>query len=192
MESRKRKEVAHGTANAYSNHGCRCDACREANTKHVDSWRKRYPDHVPKTEIVHGTPYAYESRQCRCDSCKEAASKKLRDWRAKNPDNPKYRKRWYDKLRKEVLDHYGAQCACCGEKRFQFLALDHKNGDGNKHRKELGSKSMYAWAKSNDYPEMFQVLCHCCNMAKGFYGACPHESERTADFGLRFPGETLI
>lgn len=30
------------------------------------------------------------------------------------------------------------------------------------------------WLKKNDYPKGFQILCHNCNMSKGFYGYCPH------------------
>lgn len=32
------------------------------------------------------------------------------------------------------------------------------------------------WLRRNNYPNGFQVLCHNCNMAKGFYGKCPHQS----------------
>lgn len=67
-------------------------------------------------------------------------------------------------------------CRCCGEATLEFLALDHVNGSGNKHRKEVGTLAMADWAKRNNYPPgLFQVLCHNCNLAKGFYGRCPHQ-----------------
>jgi hypothetical protein len=28
----------------------------------------------------------------------------------------------------------------------------------------------------NEFPDGFQVLCHNCNLAKGYYGECPHNS----------------
>ena len=31
------------------------------------------------------------------------------------------------------------------------------------------------WMIKNNFPKGFQVLCHNCNLAKGFYGKCPHE-----------------
>jgi hypothetical protein len=78
-----------------------------------------------------------------------------------------------------ILNHYGngnPHCVCCGESHFQFLALDHINGGGSKHRKEVGNGTMlYAWIIRNNFPEMFQILCHNCNSAKGFYGQCPHK-----------------
>lgn len=78
-------------------------------------------------------------------------------------------------MRREVIDHYGGACVCCGEREFGFLALDHINGGGAKHRREIGNKRMYQWAKKNNYPDILQVLCHNCNQAKHIYGKCPHE-----------------
>lgn len=77
-----------------------------------------------------------------------------------------------------MLDHYGGHCACCGEGAFEFLALDHINNDGQAHREEVGSGArMVEWIIKNDYPPIFRVLCHNCNQARGYYGACPHERE---------------
>lgn len=84
------------------------------------------------------------------------------------------------KLRREALEAYGGEipeCVCCGEDIPAFLALDHIDGGGAAHRREIGSRNsntMFLWAKRNGYPPIFQVLCHNCNMAKGFYGRCPH------------------
>ena len=73
---------------------------------------------------------------------------------------------------------YGAACKCCGETEHRFLALDHINGGGFKHRKSLGiprnGTAFYSWVAKNNYPPELQILCHNCNMAKGFYGSCPH------------------
>lgn len=105
---------------------------------------------------------------------------KMRRWRAKHWKSSKeYQRKWKQALRREVLDHYGGACACCGETELAFLSLDHKNGGGTKHRQELGLRgaAIWAWVKREGYPDMFQVLCHNCNQAKGYYGACPHEEE---------------
>jgi hypothetical protein len=87
-------------------------------------------------------------------------------------------------LKREVLSHYGdCICACCGESNIEFLQIDHINNDGAAHRKSLGSSRLcghkfYRWLKRNGFPTGFQVLCSNCNMAKGFYGECPHERLR--------------
>jgi hypothetical protein len=73
-----------------------------------------------------------------------------------------------------VFNHYGHHCVCCGETEPKFLAIDHVKGGGAKHRRAIGSSNIYPWLIKNKYPKGFQVLCHNCNMAKGFYGKCPH------------------
>lgn len=89
-------------------------------------------------------------------------------------------KRYRVKTRLATLRHYSQGepvCRCCNETTLEFLALDHIDGGGNAHRKSIrptGQASMYEWAKRNGYPPIFQVLCHNCNLAKGFYGRCPH------------------
>lgn len=84
-------------------------------------------------------------------------------------------------LRLTILAHYGGQCFCCGERRFEFLSLDHINGGGTKHRQSINTQGGWhfcRWIKKNNFPEGFQILCHNCNLAKGFYGRCPHERDR--------------
>jgi hypothetical protein len=82
-------------------------------------------------------------------------------------------------MRQEVLDRYGRECACCGESIEMFLCVDHVNGGGNQHRKEIGvgSVRLYSWLKQNGWPDEFQILC--CNCNAGKYkngGVCPHEA----------------
>lgn len=87
-------------------------------------------------------------------------------------------KRLRNEFRISILNRYGGKCACCGITEPKFLAIDHIDGGGNKHRKSLKSKggsAFYAWLRRSGYPTGFQVLCHNCNMAKGFYGKCPHK-----------------
>jgi len=92
-------------------------------------------------------------------------------------------------LRWEVLTRYSdtlfPRCACCGEMTYEFLAIDHINNDGAAHRKSLSKtgrglgSGLYPWLKQHGFPAGFQVLCHNCNMAKGFYGLCPHQAVKS-------------
>lgn len=122
---------------------------------------------------------------------KEKRNKYIRGYYATHKDQYKARrlahqeqrravaKLYVERLRKTVLDHYGGKCTCCGETEPHFLCIDHINGGGSQHRKIIGGgKSTYKWLIANNYPEGFQVLCHNCNMAKGFYGICPHKLEK--------------
>ena len=82
------------------------------------------------------------------------------------------------KLRKVVLEHYGGnppKCDCCGENYIEFLAIDHINGGGKKHRKIIGFAHIYEWLIKNNFPKGFRILCHNCNSALGYYGYCPHQ-----------------
>lgn len=130
--------------------------------------------------------------------CKECSHLERKKHIAKDPKSyslklEKYRKEHREHLNElhklaarrnheKVINFYGGKCACCGESRFEFLALDHINGDGGKLRKNgihpKTGKGLYAWIIRNNYPDIFQLLCHNCNFAKGAYGACPHEQER--------------
>lgn len=87
----------------------------------------------------------------------------------------------YIKDRIKALTFYGnnpPKCICCNETEIKFLVLDHINNDGKIHRLEIKERNIYQWLKSKKYPvelkERLQVLCHNCNMAKQFYGKCPH------------------
>ncbi len=121
-------------------------------------------------------------------NCKECRKEKSTIWKMLNPlknleyvrkynkTHPEVKSKQKDKRRSDrliVLEHYGGCCACCGESRFEFLAIDHIEGNGNKHRKETTSH-MARWIVKNNFPNGFRILCHNCNQALGVYGYCPH------------------
>jgi hypothetical protein len=85
------------------------------------------------------------------------------------------------KLREEVIQAYGGpRCMCCGETERAFLCIDHVNGGGYQHRKEIGTGSFYRWLRKNGFPTGFQVLCFNCNMGKLLNGGvCPHQARAT-------------
>ena len=89
----------------------------------------------------------------------------------------KYKERHIEQ-RKRILAKYGGKCACpgCGETRFEFLAIDHKNGNGDADRLRCGGASnLYALLDKSPVLEGYRLLCHNCNCARGFYGYCPHD-----------------
>ena len=83
----------------------------------------------------------------------------------------------FDVLKKKVFAHYGNKCICCGDSHWEFLTMDHVDGGGHKHRKEVVGSHLYAWLKRNNFPPGFQLMCMNCNFAKGIFGKCPHVSE---------------
>ena len=108
--------------------------------------------------------------------CRDCCSKYNANFRETHRESlKKYYKDWYKNVKLEVFGHYSNKCVCCGENIIEFLCIDHMEGNGNKHRRELNESSIYSWLKRNNYPKGFQVLCYNCNMAKGFFGECPHK-----------------
>jgi hypothetical protein len=108
------------------------------------------------------------------------------------------------KRRLEALIHYGGNpptCACCGEKALEFMTIDHINGGGSRHRRELGiaariggeskgsgADTFWWWLKRNNYPSGFRVLCMNCNFSLGHRGYCPHRPEEKSLNSLRALG----
>ena len=83
-------------------------------------------------------------------------------------------------LRSEMIAAYGSKCSCCGEKAWEFLTLDHINGDGAKHRRETNRRGnrLYALLKKQGWPKKaYRLLCMNCNFAIGRCGYCPHKGK---------------
>ncbi len=105
--------------------------------------------------------------------------------RPENKEHTKeYGKRYYKIQRKtmkeKIFNHYGKKCVCCGESQPEFLVMDHINGGGNKHLKEIGRANFYKWLIKNNFPKEFQTLCFNCNFAKSHLGCCPHQKKEVA------------
>ena len=80
------------------------------------------------------------------------------------------------KCRREILEKYGGKCICCGEQQIEFLAIDHIYGGGKIDRGEGTGMKFYLQLQRQPRRDDLQLLCHNCNLAKGFYGACPHKN----------------
>lgn len=101
----------------------------------------------------------------RCDAC----AKQLSDYqKARQVDH-----------RALVFGHYGTACTCCGEREPMFLVIDHINGGGTKHRKEVGAGTrFYQWLIKNGLPDGYQVHCASCNHGRRMNGGvCPHKQQ---------------
>lgn len=87
-------------------------------------------------------------------------------------------KSYHRSLKNRVIEAYGGKCACYGEKRIEFLSIDHPNNNGQEDRKKRGkgglSGAFYRSLIRDGFPEGYQVACYNCNMAWAFFGYCPH------------------
>lgn len=72
----------------------------------------------------------------------------------------------YKEKKSAIINAYGDMCVFCGEDEYIKLTIDHKNGNGNKHRKEMTTNIYdYLYNHKVNYDE-YQVLCYNCNCSK--------------------------
>lgn len=82
-------------------------------------------------------------------------------------------------VKRAVMDYYSGgknRCECCGESELEFLTIDHPNGGGSAHRKELGGGYNFYVSLLRLRPTGLRVLCMNCNMATKGGRVCPHKS----------------
>jgi len=128
--------------------------------------------------------HGYFASQCR--ACRRITRKPVwaKQHAKRTPEESRLAANQYSRrLREEVIEAYGHKCACpgCTVTKFEFLAVDHIHGGGKAHREQISSgkcgTKFYRWLRDKGFPkDEFQLLCHNCNCAKGFYGKCPHQS----------------
>ena len=86
-------------------------------------------------------------------------------------------KHWV-RLKAAAFDAYGGSACCgCDEDDFEILEIDHINGGGTAHRRQIGQAEIYRWLRNNNYPEGFRVLCPTCN--KKAHRSIPLPNETT-------------
>ena len=166
----------------------KCSFC-----KAVKMYAEFYPDKRAshglssqcKTCINRGNHERYKRRR-RNDLIGERrkAREWMASWRKRNPEkHHESNRKYFRELRRQALVAYGGEdpsCACCGQFGIEFLAIDHINGGGTKHRDTVGlGARFFIWLKSQEYPTGYQVLCHNCNSAKGVRSECPHKANLT-------------
>ena len=117
-------------------------------------------------------------RKSRHRLCYECGLARYRERYKKVAPQMRERQRRYRIMcKEETILEYGGRCVCCGEKRFEFLTIEHINQDGAEHRRKIGgSRMMHSWLKKNNYPDGYTILCFNCNAASYYYGKCPHKS----------------
>ena len=124
---------------------------------------------------------SYRSGERANQWCKVCAAEYARSWQAKN--RGRYlvsRRRRYAALVDQIQEAYGRKCTCCGEAEKGFLTIDHVNGDGAAHRREVNGSNyngsmVYRQIVAQGFPDTFQLLCFNCNLGRAKNGGvCPH------------------
>lgn len=114
--------------------------------------------------------------------CKECIKESRRDYFRKNKQAILEKERQSRRVMVlEMVAAYGGECECCRESRWEFLTLDHKFGNGGRHRAAVGgSRAVFKEVRRLGYPrDQYRLLCYNCNCVIGRLGYCPHEREKS-------------
>jgi hypothetical protein len=108
--------------------------------------------------------YQAKRSQYICTPCFREYSK---EYHKTDPDYNKKQRNRTRMRRSAVIFQYGNQCAQCGEDEYTKLTIDHINGGGSAHRKEMGGGSIVDHLYNNKIDrDGYQVLCYNCNCSK--------------------------
>lgn len=163
---------------------------RSKNKGRVKEYQKKwYAEHQEAKAAMWKRNYAknkeaiYERNRKWLSDNREWARAYQKEWHLKNIDSVRERTvKRQRTIRERVVSAYGGACSCCGERRIEFLTIDHVDGKGAEHRRELNGRSghrFYSWLIANEFPkENYRLLCWNCNCSRYFFGGCPHEKER--------------
>lgn len=165
---------------------------REQGQKISRDYRAKHPDLIQEYNRKYRADPEHKKQQRKYD-CKrrvdpeyrEKVRERSREYRIKYPERmKKARDDRYASLKMIVYNHYGYSCVGCGETERVVLSIDHINGGGNKHRREISRSSnkgtgggglMYYWLIKNNFPEGFRVLCRNCQERARFGVPLPFE-----------------
>ena len=179
--------------------------CRACGEKPIDNFRKYLAYTYVNAKGISKDVYKWvclicekTKRAARYHADPEKSRAALLEWRRQHPElwkaaqqrhidtHPAYLSdrtsanvRHQQKLRMIVLRHYGGEnpiCKCCGEPNVDVLVIDHTDGHGNAHRREIGRgvAACARWIIRNQFPDNFRVLCHNCNFSFSAHGFCRH------------------
>jgi predicted DNA-binding protein YlxM (UPF0122 family) len=124
---------------------------------------------------VHQILTGYKSVLSEAAKAKKKGSRReylLKYRQKKGKDWQRERNRYFsNRIKDIVLTHYGngkLECVKCGFNDIRALSIDHINGNGSKHRKELNimGTSLYRKLAKDGYPIEYQTLCMNCQWIK--------------------------
>lgn len=90
---------------------------------------------------------------------------------ARDPEVVKREKRDEQaRVKLDVIQGYGGECACCKNDHLPHLTIDHIEGGGSEHRRRENQRSFYRRLRREGFPPGYRVLCFNCNFAAHLNG----------------------
>jgi hypothetical protein len=149
-----------------------CKACdraqrRDRRLRNLEASRAReaaYRDSHRDERRAQGATYRERHRD-------ELLEKSRIRYETSREHNAEVRQAWSLALKYEVMSHYAdgdPACARCDYSDLRALTIDHINGGGGAHRRQLngGGWRTYSWLRASHYPVGYQVLCMNCQFIK--------------------------
>ena len=144
---------------------CKKDQLRILENFFPSKWTDGFTAYCRKCDLIRNKKYVKKHK-------KEVA--KYKDgWAKDNSEKcKKAAKKYKNWMKLEVFQHYSNSktpyCKCCKINIFDFMTIDHINGDGAKHRKTstLRGLTLYRYLYKQKYPKGYQILCYNCNSSK--------------------------
>jgi len=189
-ERRKRPEVKAKSRKYLAIPEVKAKAQARRKSPHYKAVAKKNrakPENMAKARAQQVTPESKGKRKKRQQTPKYIAKATVRRAKPENMasekklnQSPAYRaraKKLYDvsvRGAKIIIARGKRECACCGNKNFRWLQIDHiipqrKRSTGGDDNTQLVRQIM----KGKRSPSEFQLLCANCNFAKKDLKACP-------------------
>ena len=149
---------------------------RKQEIRRVQKYHVAHREEMIETARKYRTAHPEKARECSRKYRTTHPEKVQETARKYSIAHPERHKEYLASMKSNVYDHYGHACVGCGETEPAVLSIDHINGGGNRHRKEIGSGShMYLWLIKNGFPEGFRVLCMNCQFRAKYGKPFPND-----------------
>ena len=97
------------------------------------------------------------------DKIRKRKRETMRRLRAERPEHYAAQSRAAkQRLREQLFEIYGHECAICGFSDKRALTLDHILQNGNEERRRLGERGVWQRARDHYRPEEYRTLCMNC------------------------------
>ena len=161
----KRKALAHYSLTEHPS----CTLCGEDDLRFLclDHVEGNGAEHRRKDPSVKPNPYLWARKnefppifRTLCHNC---------NWLEHHIPGTSKSAEYNRRIKEEVYQHYSEgnlKCSLCDVSDIRILTLDHLDGGGSTHRREIGNGGtrMVRWIRKNGFPDGFRVLCFNHNL----------------------------